>query len=70
VWKEAAMFYLGKSGKYVIFQVLMEANMKFGVFWDVAPCIEVNADLTTRCYIPEDSINFILSQDSLFRANI
>jgi hypothetical protein len=50
VWKEAAMFYLGKSGKrqpeYVIFQVLMAANMKFGVFWDVAPCIQVNNDLT------------------------
>jgi hypothetical protein len=33
--------------------------MKFRVFWDVAPCIHVevgqNFNVTTRCYIPEDS---------------
>jgi hypothetical protein len=31
--------------------------MKFRVFWDILPCsqIDVDIDLTTRQYIPEDS---------------
>jgi hypothetical protein len=39
------------------FQVLTAASMKFKDFWDVLPCsqIDVDIDLTTRQYIPEDS---------------
>jgi hypothetical protein len=48
----------------VRFQVLMAASMNFRVFWDVialmmgAICtseMSVNINLTTWCYIPEDS---------------
>jgi hypothetical protein len=31
------------------FQVLMAANMKFRVFWDVAPCSYVKVDRIFRC---------------------
>jgi hypothetical protein len=56
---------------HVRFQVLTATSMKFRVFWDVAPCSHVdvnrrfrgstltsiNFNVTTRRYIPEDSIN-------------
>jgi hypothetical protein len=42
----------------VRFQVLTAASMKFRVFWDILPCsqidIDVDIDLTTWQYIPED----------------
>jgi hypothetical protein len=45
--------------KYVRFQVLTAASMKFRVLWDVAQCNQVDVDgtinLTTRRYIREDS---------------
>jgi hypothetical protein len=39
------------------FQVLTAASLKFRVFWNILPCsqIDVDIDLTTWQYIPEDS---------------
>jgi hypothetical protein len=37
------------------FQVLTAVSMKFRVFWDVLPCSQIEVDLRTQQYIPEDS---------------
>jgi hypothetical protein len=53
---------------HVRFQVLMAASMKFRVFWDVLPCIQIDVErrasetsvdiyLTTRQYI-QKTLNF------------
>jgi hypothetical protein len=41
------------SVTYVRFQVLTAASMNFRVFWDVAPCSQIDVD--GRQYIAEDS---------------
>jgi hypothetical protein len=42
---------------FVRFQVLTAASMKFRDFSDILPCSQINVDidLTTQQYIPEDS---------------
>jgi hypothetical protein len=44
------------------FQVLMVASMKFGVFWDVAPCSQVEVDLMMEAVCTSEmSVNFNLT---------
>jgi hypothetical protein len=41
------------------------ADLMFRVFWIVVPCSYVEVNLTTRCYIPEDSKHNIRRRENL-----